>query len=61
MKWFLYILFVFLYILVTFFGLGPVLLADGSIHERMVTVVAIILLYIILSITLKKALQKVRK
>jgi VIT1/CCC1 family predicted Fe2+/Mn2+ transporter len=50
------------FILVTFFGLGPVLLADGSLNERILTLVVVILIYLLLGwITLgyvKKNRQK---
>lgn len=50
MKWIIYTIFIALYLLVTFFGLGPVLLADGSMLERMVTLGIVILIYVILTI-----------
>jgi uncharacterized membrane protein len=34
------------FLLVTFFGLGPVLLADGTRSERIVTLIVVILLYL---------------
>lgn len=37
-------------LLVTFFGMGPVLMADGSIQERLLTLFIIIGIYIILVI-----------
>jgi len=37
-----------IFILITFFGLGPVLLADGSMGERMTTLAVVLLLYLIL-------------
>jgi hypothetical protein len=43
-----YTLFVIAFILVTFFGLGPVLMADGSPSERGITLVIVILIYVIL-------------
>lgn len=48
MKFFLYSILIVAFILVTFFGLGPVLLADGSINERIITLLAVLVLYIIL-------------
>ena len=35
-------------ILVTFFGIGPVLLADGSTTERMITLVIVLIIYAVL-------------
>jgi len=34
--------------LVTFFGLGPVLLADGPMNERLMTLLVVVLLYVVL-------------
>ncbi|WP_373864175.1 DUF6954 family protein [Paenibacillus glycanilyticus] len=34
-----------IFLLVTFFGLGPVLFADGSMKERMITLGIVILIY----------------
>jgi hypothetical protein len=48
MKILLYILLGITFILITFFGLGPVLMADGSTNERLITLLVIILLYILL-------------
>lgn len=36
------------FILVTFFGLGPVMFADGSMGERVLTLVVVIVLYILI-------------
>lgn len=44
-KWAVYLIFICLYLLITFFGLGPVLLADGSRGERAITLLAVLLLY----------------
>lgn len=52
MKWFIYTVFIVLYLGVTFFGLGPVLLADGSAQERVVTLAIVILIYVILTVIL---------
>lgn len=43
-----YIIFSVLFLLVTFFGIGPVIFADGSLSERMITLVIVIIIYIIL-------------
>ena len=37
------------YLLVTFFGLGPVLFADGSVAERTITLIIVLLIYVALS------------
>jgi hypothetical protein len=49
MKWLIYFIFILLYLGVTFFGLGPVLLADGSIQERVLTILVVVLIYLILT------------
>lgn len=48
MKRILQFLIILLFILVTFFGIGPVLMADGSTQERIITLALIILKYIFL-------------
>ena len=45
MKLFLYILIFIGFFLVSFFGLGPVLLADGGIGERFITLIIVLLSY----------------
>lgn len=48
MKILFYFVMAVAFILVTFFGLGPVILADGSMSERMLTLLVVILLYLLL-------------
>lgn len=48
MKIFLYVIIAIVFLLVTFFGMGPVVLADGSMIERIITFIAILLIYLIL-------------
>ncbi|QSF46758.1 MULTISPECIES: DUF6954 family protein [Paenibacillus] len=60
MKWILYILFALLYLIVTFFGLGPVLFADGSTAERMVTLVVVLLVYVLITLWLRSVLKRLR-
>ncbi len=36
------------FLLVTFFGLGPVMFADGSMSERMATLAVVALIYAVL-------------
>lgn len=57
-KWILYTIFVPTYVLITFFGLGPVLFADGSMNERIITFLIVIALYIITSWVLRILLVK---
>jgi hypothetical protein len=47
-RWLVNILFIGAFGFVTFFGIGPVLIADGSFRERMLTLVVVILIYIVL-------------
>lgn len=49
MKWLIYLIFVVLFLGVTFFGIGPVLLADGSNLERMMTLAVVLLIYAVLA------------
>ena len=49
MKALIYSLFFILYSLVTFFGIGPVFMADGPANERFITLVVVILIYIALT------------
>ena len=48
MKRLIYVMFIILFAGVTFFGLGPVFLADGSFQERMVTLAVVIIIYLVL-------------
>jgi len=48
MKVLFYIVIVAAFLLVTYFGLGPVLLADGSAGERIITLLIVILIYLTL-------------
>jgi hypothetical protein len=49
MKWFIYFIFIILYLGVTVFGLGPVLLADGVIEERIMTFFIVLIIYLALT------------
>jgi hypothetical protein len=46
MKWLIYFIFIILYLGVTFFGLGPVLFADGSMQERIMTFFVVLVIYL---------------
>lgn len=46
----LYSVFVILILLVSFFGLGPVIFADGTLRERILTLLIVIAIYIIISV-----------
>jgi hypothetical protein len=60
MKWVVLGSFLILYILVTFFGMGPVLLADGSLQERVLTLAIVLLLYVGITLVLKIVLKKLK-
>ncbi|PKM94359.1 MAG: hypothetical protein CVU84_09805 [Firmicutes bacterium HGW-Firmicutes-1] len=48
----IYFLFIILYLLVTFFGLGPVLMADGTNMERLYTLMIVLMFYGIITFAL---------
>jgi uncharacterized membrane protein len=56
-KWWL-VVFVPIYLLLTFFGLGPVLFADGSKSERLATFLVVVGLYILVTCILWYLLKK---
>ncbi|CAM5223842.1 hypothetical protein UACE39S_00553 [Ureibacillus acetophenoni] len=58
MKWIIYVIFFVLFVGVTFFGLGPVLLADGSLNEKMITLFIVFLIYVILIVLLILFIKK---
>lgn len=49
------------FLLVTFFGLGPVLLADGTFTERMLTLLVVLLLYVFLGWICKRFINYTKK
>jgi hypothetical protein len=57
MKFLLHAVFVILLILVTYFGLGPVLLADGGILERILTAAVVVVIYIVLIFLYRKSFK----
>lgn len=52
-RWIGNIVFIILFALVTFFGIGPVLMADGTLNERLLTLTIVIIIYIILILALR--------
>ncbi len=52
------VIFATLYLLVTFFGMGPVLMADGSVQERMITLIVVILIYVLLTVAFRRLLRR---
>ena len=59
-KFFVSFVFVVLYLLVTCFGLGPVLLADGTTEERIVTFLTVLLIYAVLTLVFRFLLKRLR-
>lgn len=57
----LLVIFVFIcfYLLVGFFGLGPVMFADGSIQERLITLAIVVLIFIIITTIFIRLLRKI--
>jgi hypothetical protein len=60
MKWFVYIVFAIIYLLVTFFGLGPVLMADGSDQERILTLTIVLVIYVVLAIVMRSVVKRLK-
>ncbi len=60
MKLVIYTVFAILFMLVTFFGLGPVLMADGSAGERAVTLAVVIVLYVLLALLLRFLIKRIK-
>ncbi|MBM7684352.1 DUF6954 family protein [Defluviitalea raffinosedens] len=60
MKIFLNIIITIALVAVTFFGLGPVLLADGSKTERLLTLLVVLALYFLLVLALKWVKKRYR-
>ncbi len=54
MKWTLNLIFLTLFALVTFFGVGPLLLADGGWLERVLPGIIVLAVYIYLSYLYRK-------
>jgi hypothetical protein len=57
----LYVLFAILYLLTTFFGLGPVLFADGSAKERILTLIVVLLIYTAITVWMRSLLKRLGK
>ncbi|WP_042459741.1 DUF6954 family protein [Neobacillus dielmonensis] len=57
MKFLIHTVFIVLIALVTFFGLGPVLLADGSLQEKLVTAAIVVIIYIMLAFLYQKTIH----
>lgn len=57
MRWLVHLIFIVLYLLVTFFGLGPVLLADGVLKERIITAIIVVAIYGVLTFFYRKFIK----
>ncbi|QQE76344.1 hypothetical protein KDJ56_10685 [Brevibacillus composti] len=53
-----YVLMIIVVALVTFFGLGPILFADGTIGERGVTFLVVLIIYLLLFFAWRTWLRK---
>jgi cytochrome bd-type quinol oxidase subunit 2 len=54
----IFIIFIVAFGYLTFFGIGPLLFADGSSDEKVITAVIIAILYVVLAILFVKFLNK---
>ncbi|MEH7246592.1 hypothetical protein V7114_07310 [Neobacillus niacini] len=61
MKGFVHAIFIILFLLLTFFGLGPVLYADGVIQERLWTAAVVVALYALLAFLYSRAIKWINK
>jgi hypothetical protein len=61
MKITLRIVFGIAFVLVAFFGLGPVLMADGMPGERIMTLIAVCGIFAVLYIAYRWAIRKISK
>lgn len=62
MKALVYTVIIIGFVLITFFGLGPVVLADGAAGERVATLLAVLLLYVLLGwLTMRFAKRRSNK
>lgn len=61
MKFLVYSIFIVCYLLVTFFGIGPVLMADGSTQERIITLAIVIAIYFFLTVSLRYLIKKINR
>ena len=57
----IYAAFIIALVLITFFGLGPVLFADGTTTERVNTLWVVILLYVVAIATFYIIYKKIKK
>ena len=60
MKALVHLIFIALLLLVTFFGIGPVLMADGVLSERLITLSVVLVICIILIWIYRTILRKLK-
>ncbi|NLY45756.1 MAG: hypothetical protein GX053_07165 [Tissierella sp.] len=60
MKLIVNIIFIALLLLVTFFGIGPVLMADGVLSERLITLAIVIVIYMIIIWIYRRILRRIK-
>jgi amino acid permease len=60
MKIVLRIIFGIAFLLVAFFGLGPVVLADGMMEERILTLIVVLVIFSVLYVLYKWFMKKSR-
>ncbi|WHX99627.1 hypothetical protein [Neobacillus sp. DY30] len=60
MKFLIHAIFIILLLLVTFFGLGPVLYADGVLAERIGTAAVVVILYILIGFLYSRATKWIK-
>lgn len=61
MKILIHIFFIVLFLLITFFGIGPIILADGVFSERMYTLIVVLIVYGIWTWLYRLLLKRVNK
>ncbi|WP_342432644.1 hypothetical protein [Neobacillus sp. FSL H8-0543] len=61
MKFLAHAVFIILFLLVTFFGLGPVVYADGALSERLWTAAVVVLIYVVLVFCYSRTIKWMKK
>ncbi|NLY85294.1 MAG: hypothetical protein GX077_02950 [Tissierellia bacterium] len=56
-----HIIFIILFLLISFFGIGPVLMADGTSEERILTLIIVLLIYGIWFLLYRYFIRKMKK
>ncbi|MEC1521653.1 hypothetical protein P9D43_06370 [Neobacillus niacini] len=61
MKLLIHACFIILLLLVTFFGVGPVLYADGVLTERLLTAAVVVILYATIGFLYSRAIKWIKR